>query len=123
DVQIVALHFACRGLRTIHGFHAVQEPVAPMHEGLRGDVLVVLREVEAALQRLVDDASVVLPGEAEFWLDGRTEQRAAELIEALTLDDRPRRRTLKSFHVRDGEAHVLEAQRLERLEAENVADD
>ena len=123
DVEVVALDLAARGLRFLHRFHAEQEPVAPVHERLRVDVLVVLGEVEAAEQRLVDDAAVVLAREAELRLDRGAEQRAAVLVEALALDDDARRRTLERLHVRDREAHVLEARRLERLEAENVADD
>ena len=94
-----------------------------MHEGLRVDVLVVLGEVEPALQRLVDDAAIVAAGQAELRLDGGAEQRAAELVEPLALDDDAGRRALEGLHIGDGQPHVLEAQRLERLEAEDVADD
>ena len=59
DVEIGALDLAGRGLRLVDRLHAVEKAVAPVHEGLRIDVLVVLGEVEAALQRLVDDAAVV----------------------------------------------------------------
>ena len=123
DVEIGALDLAGRGLRLVDGLHAVEEAVAPMHEGLRVDVLVVLGEVEPALQRLVDDAAVVAAREAELRLDGRAEQRAAELVEPLALDDDAGGRALEGLHVGDGQAHVLEPQRLQRLEAEDVADD
>ena len=123
DVEIGALDLAGRRLRLVDRLHAVEEAVAPMHERLRVDVLVVLGEVEPALQRLVDDAPVVAAGEAELRLDGRAEQRPAELVEPLALDDDAGRRTLERLHVGDGQAHVLEPQRLQRLEAEHVADD
>ena len=94
-----------------------------MHERLRVDVLVVLGEVQAALQRFVDNAPVVAAGEAELRLDGRSEQRPAELVEPLALHNDAGRRALERLHVGDGETHVLEPQRLERLETEHVADD
>ena len=94
-----------------------------MHEGLRVDVLVVLGEIEPALQRLVDDAAVVAAGQAELRLDGRAEQRPAELVQALALDDDAGRRALEGLQIGDGNAHVLQPQRLQRLEAEHVADD
>ena len=122
-VEVGALHLAGRGLRPVDGLHAVEEAVAPVHERLRVDVLVVLGEIEAALQRLVDDAAVVLAREPELGLDGRAEQRPAELVEPLALDHDAGRRSLEGLHVGDREAHVLEPQRLQRLEAEHVADD
>ena len=94
-----------------------------MHERLRVDVLVVLDEIEAALQRFVDDAAVVAAGKAELRLRRRAEQRTAEFVEALALDDDARRRALEGFQIRDRNAHVFEAQRLDGLEAEYVADD
>ena len=123
DVEIGALDLAGRGLRAVDRLHAIEEAVAPVHERLRVDVLVVLGEVEPALQRLVDDAAVVAPGEAELRLDRRAEQRPAELVEPLALDDDAGRRALEGLHIGDGETHVLEPQRLQRLEAEHVADD
>ena len=52
----------------------------------------------------------------------RAEQGATILVQALTLDDDPGCRPLKRLEVRDRNAHVFEAQRLQRLEAENVTD-
>ena len=123
DVQVRALHLTRLGLRLVHGFHAVEEALAPMHEGLRVDVLVVLREVEAALQRFVNDAPIVAAREAELRLHGRAEKRAAELVETLALHDDARGRASECLHVSNREPHVFEAKRLQRLEAENVADD
>jgi hypothetical protein len=122
-VEIVTLHFAGRGRRLVDRFHAIEKSVAPVHERLRVDVLVVLDEIEPALQRFVDHAPVVAAREAELGLRRRAEQRAAELVEALALDDDAGRRSLERLEVRDRNAHVLEAQRLDRLEAEHVADD
>ncbi len=123
DIEIGALDFAGRRLRAIDRLHAIEKPVAPMHERLRVDVLVVLGEVEPALQRLVDDAAIIAAGEAEFRLDGGPEDRTAELVEPFALDHDAGRRTLERLHIGDGEPHVLQSQRLQRLEAEHVADD
>ena len=123
DVEIGALDLAGRGLRLVDRLHAVEEALAPMHEGLRVDVLVVLGEVEPALQRLVDDAAIIAAGQAELRLHRRAEQRPAELVEPLALHHDAGRRPLKRLHVGDRKAHVLEPQRLQRLEAEHVADD
>ena len=123
DVEVVTLDLAARRLGAVDRLHAVQESVAPLHERLRVDVLVVLGEVEATAKRLVDDASVVLARQPELGLDRGAEKRAAELVEPLALDDDPRGRAVERRHVRSGEPHVLEAQRLDGLEAEDVADD
>ena len=57
---VMALDLAGRGLGLVDRLHAVKEAVAPMLEGLRVDALVVLHEVEPALQPLMDHAAVVL---------------------------------------------------------------
>ena len=111
------------GLRLVDRLHAVQEALAPVHERLRVDVLVVLGEVEPALQRLIHHASVVAAGQAELRLDGCAEQRPAELVDPLALDHDAGRRPLERLHIGDRQPHVLEPQRLQRLEAEHVADD
>ncbi len=122
DVEIGSLDLPGRRLRLVDRLHAIEETVAPMHEGLRVDVLVVLGEIEAALQRLVHDPPIVAAGETELRLDGRAEQRPAELVEPLALRHDACGGALKSLHVGDRKSHVLEPQRLERLEAEHVAD-
>src|SRR5213078_2176849 len=122
DVQIMALDLAARRLRAIDGLHAIQEAIAPVHERLRVDVLVVLREVKPTLQRLVHNATVVLPRESELRLHRRTEQRSAEFVETLALDDDAGRRSVERLQIRRRDAHVLEAQRFQRLEPEDVAD-
>ncbi len=113
DVEIGALHLAGRGLRPVHRLHAIEEAVAPVHEGLRVDVLVVLGEVEPALQRLVDDPAVIAAGQAELRLHRRAEQRPAELVEPLALHDDAGRRALEGLHIGDGKTHVLQPQRLQ----------
>ena len=123
DVHVVALDLARAGRRAVDRFHRVQVAVAPAHEGLRVDVLVVLGEVQPAAQRLVDDARVVLGREPELGLRRGPQQRPAELVEVLALHDDPVRRTLEGLDVVQRDPHVLQAQRLERLEAEDVADD
>jgi hypothetical protein len=50
DVQVVPLTSPVAALALLTASMHVQEAVAPVHEGLRVDVLVVLHEVEAALQ-------------------------------------------------------------------------
>ena len=123
DVQVRALDLAGLGLRLVHGLHAVEEAVAPVHEGLRVDVLVVLREVEPALQGFVDHAAIVAAGKPELRLYGGAKQRAAELVEAFALHHDAGRRAVEGFHVGVGKPHILKAQRLQRLEAEHIADD
>ena len=123
DVHVVALDLAGPGRGAVDRLHRVQVAVAPAHERLRVDVLVVLGEVQAAAQRLVDDAGVVLGREAELGLRRGAQQRAAELVEVLALHDDPVRRALEGLDVVQRDPHVLQAQRLERLEAEDVADD
>src|SRR5208337_1465759 len=80
-VEIAALDLAGRSLGLVDRLHAIEKAVAPMHEGLRVDVLVVLGEVEPALERLVDDAAVVAPGKAELRLYRRAEEGPAKLVE------------------------------------------
>jgi hypothetical protein len=123
DVHVVALDLARAGRRAVDGVDRVEVAIAPAHEGLGVDVLVVLGEVQAAAQRLVDDARVVLGREAELGLRRRPQQRAAELVEVLALHDDAVRRALEGLDVGHRDPHVLQAQRLERLEAEDVADD
>ena len=123
DVEVGALDLARCGLRLVDGFHAVEESVAPVHEGLRVDVLVVLGEIEPAFERLVDNPAIVSTGEAELRLDRRTEQRPAELVEALALDHDAGRRAVEGLHVSHRHPHVFKPQRLQRLEAEDIADD
>ncbi len=87
DIEVVSLYLARGRRRAVHRLHAVQVAVAPVHERLRVDVLVVLHEVEAAFQRLVDDAPVVASGKTELGLRRGAEEGAAELVEAFALDD------------------------------------
>ena len=94
-----------------------------MHEWLRVDVLVVLGEIEPALQRLVNHAAVIAAGEAELRFYGGAEQRPAELVHALALDHDAGCRSLECLHIGHRQPHVLEPQRLQRLEAEHIADD
>jgi hypothetical protein len=78
--------------------------------GWRVDVLVVLGEVEPALERLVDHAAVVLAGQAELRLHRGAEQRTAELVEPLALDHDAGGRATEGLHVGDRQPHVLQAQ-------------
>ena len=123
DVQVAAFDLAGRRARLVHRVHHEEEAVAPVHEGLRVDVLVVLHEVEAALEALVDHAAVVASRQAELGLGGGTQQRTAELVEPFALDHDAGRRAGEGLHIRDRELHVLEPRGLQRLEAEDVADD
>ena len=122
DVQVAALHLARGGAGFIDAVHHVQEAVAPVHEGLRVDVLVVLHEVQATLQAFVDHAAVVAARQAQLGLGGGAQQRAAELVEALALDHQAGGRALEGLDVGHGDAHVLQARGLQRLEREHVAD-
>src|SRR6185437_4773340 len=122
-VEIGALDRTGGRARLVDRVHDVQEAVAPVHEGLRVDVLVVLHEIEAALKAFVDDATVVTARQPELRLGGGPEQRAADLVQTLALDHEPGGGTGEGLHVRHRDLDVLEAQRLERLEAEDVADE
>ena len=118
----MALDLAGRGFRPADRLHREQVAIAPVHERLRIDVLVVLGEVEPAAQTLVHHPAVVPARQAELGLDGGAEQRPAKLVEPLALDHDPRGRTAKGLQVGYRNPHILEAQCLERLEAEHVAD-
>ena len=122
-VQIVPFDLAGFRLRAVHRIHRKQKAVAPMHERLRVDVLVVLQEIQAAAQAFVHHPPIVLARQAELRLDRCAEQRPSILVEPLALDDDTGRRPLESLQIGNRYAHVFETQRLERLEAEHVADD
>jgi hypothetical protein len=119
----MALDLAGPLLGPVDRLHREQEAVPPAHERLRVDVLVVLGEVQAAPQGLVDDAAVVARGQAELGLGGRAQQRAAVLVQVLPLHHDAVRRPLVGLDVVQRDPHVLQAQRPQRLEAEHVADD
>jgi hypothetical protein len=78
-----------------HRLHDELIAVAPAHERLRGDVLVVLGEVEPAAQQLKARASVVSRGQAELGFQRRAEQRAAVLVQPVSLDLDPGWRPLE----------------------------
>ncbi|MGF6702207.1 hypothetical protein OKW38_006884 [Paraburkholderia sp. MM5496-R1] len=122
-VQVVPFELASLRLGAVHRLHREQEAVAPVHERLRVDVLVVLQKIEAAAQAFVDHPSIVFARQTELRLDRGAEQRPAILVEPFALDDDAGRRPLKRLQIRDGNAHVFEPQCLQRLEAEHVADD
>jgi len=123
DVEVVPLDLAGVGHRVLHRVHAVEESLPPAVEGLRVGVLVVLDEVEAAAEGLVDHAPVVAWREAELGLGGGAEEWAAVLVQHLAFVDDPVGRPLEGLHVLAGDADVLQPQRLEGLEPEDVADD
>src|SRR5581483_459325 len=64
----------------------------------------------------------VTPGKSELRLRGRPEQRPAEFVEALALDDDAGGWALECFQIRNRDAHVFKTQRLNRLEAKHIAD-
>ena len=123
DVQVMALDLAGLLGGAIHRLHDEQVPVAPAHERLGIDVLVVLGEIQAAAQRLVHDPAVVAGTQAELRLGRGAEQRAAVLVQVLAFGDDAVRGASEGFHVMQGDPQVLQAQRFEGLEAEHVADD
>jgi hypothetical protein len=122
-VQVVALALAGLGLGLQHGLHHELVAVAPAHERLGVDVLVVLGEVEPAGQRLVDGTTVIAGRQAQLRLDGAAEQRAPVLVQAVALDLDPVRRPRERLHVRRRDPHVLEPQGAQGLEPEHVAHD
>jgi hypothetical protein len=110
DVEIVALALAGLGLGLLDGFLAELEAVAPAHEGLRVDVLVVLGEVETAAQRLIDGTAVVLGRQAELRLDGAAQERTAVFVQLVALDLDAVGRTGAGRDEPQREADVFEAQ-------------
>jgi hypothetical protein len=70
DVEIRTLHLAGGSAGFIDGIHHIEEAVAPMHEGLRIDVLVVFHEIQAALQALVNHAAVIATRQSELRFGG-----------------------------------------------------
>ena len=123
DVQVVALDLAGPLLGPVHRLHGEQVAVPPAHERLRVDVLVILGEVQPAAQRLVHHPAVVARGQAQLGLGRRAEQRPAVLVQVLAFHHDAVRRPLERLHVGQRDPHVLQAERLQRLEAEHVADD
>jgi len=99
DVEIMPFYLTGLGSGFVDRLHAVEKSVAPVHERLRVDVLIVLEEVETALQPLVHDAAVALPREAKLRLGRRAEQRPAKLVKALAFSDQPGRRALERLHI------------------------
>ena len=73
DVHVVAFDLAGFGTGTVDSFHTVEEAITPAHEGLGVDVLVILDKIQTAAQSLVDDATVIASGEAQFGFGCRTE--------------------------------------------------
>jgi len=73
-----------------------------VHERLRVDVLVVLHEIQAALQPFVDDAARSCARTSRvFGFVVCAEQRPAEFVEALALDDDAGRRAAERLDVGD----------------------
>ncbi len=122
-VHVVALDLAGLRLGPVDRLDAVQEPVTPAHERLGVDVLVVLGEVQAAAQRLVDHPAVVARRQPQLRFGRGAEQRAPVLVQVLPLHHDAVRRPLERLGVVRRDAHVLQPQRLQRLEPEHVADD
>ena len=108
-VHVVTLDLTARGARAADALDRVQVTIAPAHERLRVDVLVVLGEVEPAAQRLKHHPAVVLGRQAELRLDRGAEQRAPELVEILALHHDPVRRALEGLDVLGRDPQVLEA--------------
>ena len=121
-VQIMSLDLAGRGRGAVDRFHAKQKAIAPAHERLAVDVLVVFGEIESAAQRFINHASIIAGRKTELGFYGSAQQRTPEFIQVLALHHDPVSRTLKSFCVVRRNPHIFQAQRLERLEAEHVAD-
>src|SRR2546426_4277605 len=92
----------------VNGLHTVEEAVPPAHEGLRVDIFVIFHEIQAAAQRLIHDTSIIAGGKTELWLGGRTEQRAAILVQVLALHDDTMWRPLKGLHIVRRDAHILQ---------------
>ncbi|OPZ12305.1 MAG: hypothetical protein BWZ07_01427 [Alphaproteobacteria bacterium ADurb.BinA280] len=123
DVQVGAFHLAGRGTGFVDAIHDVEKAVTPVHEGLRVDVLVVLHEVQTALQSFVNHAAIVAARQSQLRLGGGAQQGAAKLVEALALGDQAAGRTLEGFHQRHRHADVFQARGFQGLEAKDVSDE
>ena len=106
----------------LDGFLHEVETVAPAHERLAVDVLVVLGEVQTTAQAFVHGATVVLGGQTQLRLDGAAQQRTAVLVHDVALDLDTLGRTAAGLDVGDREADVFQTQGAQGLEAEHVAD-
>ena len=93
-----------------------------MHEGLAVDVFVVLHEIQPALQALVHHTAVVAARQAQLGLGGGAQQRAAKLVQAFALHHQTGGRALEGLDIGHRDADVFQPRRLERLEAEHIAD-
>ena len=123
DVQVMAFDFTSFSTRFVDGLHTIEEAVAPAHEGLRVDIFVILHKVQAAAQGLIDDTTVVTCRKTKLGLCRSPKQGATILIQVLALHDDTMGRPLKGLHIVRRNAHILQAQALQRLEAKNVAND
>ena len=120
-VEVVPLLLAGFLLGGAHGFGHELETVLPALERLGVDVFVVLGEVEATAEAFVHHPAVVLAAQAEFRLDGATQQRAAVLVHPVTLDHDAVRRTHAGLDEGHREADVFQTQVAQGLESEHVA--
>ncbi len=118
----MSLDLASRCGGTVHRLHAEQESIAPAHERLAVDVLIVFGEVESAAQRFIHHAAIVARGKTELRFHGRAQQRTPEFIQILPLHHDSVGWTLEGFRVVRRYPHIFQAQRLERLEAEHIPD-
>ncbi len=123
DVQVMAFDLTGFSTRFVYGLHTIEEAIAPAHEGLRVDIFVILHKVQATSQGLKDDTTVVPSRKTKLGLRCRSKQGATILIQVLTLHDNTMGRPLKGLHIVRGNAHILQAQALQRLEAKDVAND
>ena len=121
DIEVAAFDFARLGAGLGDRVHHKQKAVTPVHKGLAVDVLVVLHEVQAAFEAFVHHASIVTARQAQLGLGGGAQQGAAKFVQTLALHHQAGGRPLESLDVGHRNANVLQACRLERLEAEHIA--
>ena len=96
-VQIMAFAFAGLRLSFVHRFHYKAGPVVPPHEGLRGDVFVILGKIQPAAQGFVHHPSVIFSRKPQLGLHGCPKERTAIFIEQITFYHDPVGWPLKGF--------------------------
>ena len=121
-IQIVTFNLTGVCLCSVNGFHTKQEAIAPVHERLAINILIVFGEIQSTGQTFVDHAAVIFTGQAELGLHRRTQQRAAKFIEALALDNNAGRRAFKGFYIGHWNTNIFQTPGFQWFEREHITD-
>ena len=97
------------------------ETLAPTHEGLAVDVLVILGEVKTTAQTFVHCSAVVLCRQTKLRFDGAAQQWTTIFVHDVTLDLDAQGRTTAGLDVGDRKTHIFQTQGANGFETKNVA--